>query len=200
MRGRGKPAPHCSNGEGGLLPRRGGGRTVQPSACKRRGWGHRRTGQALPPGAQSGRRSCRRGGEGGLTRFGKGRRKRQGGQRGGGGGRPRRGRGRRQIRPQNKHGVPAWRGGREEQSQAWLSGRPAAATPFPAYGSLHRQRWTLPALPERVPGPASGSRPCQSPPWRGLPDGRKAADAFARVAAFSPSVNGSPGNRRVGSG
>lgn len=101
-----------------------------------------------------------------------------------GGGQGEEGDGSRSI-PKTSMACQPGRGGGEEQSQAWLSGRPAAATPFPAYGDLHRQHQTLPA---QVPGPARDSRPCQSPPQRGLPDSRKAADAFAQVAAFSPSV------------
>lgn len=74
------------------------------------------------PGVQSGGRSCRRGGRGGLTGFrwgGRGRERGRGGEEGDGG------------RSVPKTSV-AWQG-REggEQSQAWLLGRPAAATPLP---------------------------------------------------------------------
>lgn len=77
MRGCGKPAPHCSNREGGRLPPRGSARCGPAAGQGRGGF----------PRVQSGGRSCQGGGRGGLTGFrweGRGRERGRGGEEGDG--------------------------------------------------------------------------------------------------------------------
>lgn len=178
----------------------GGAARYGPPLAKGAGWGAQTYQPGASPGAQSGGRSCRRGGEGGggLTGFREGRRKRQGRARGGDG------------RPEARKGTAAslspkqaWRaslargqggggGGRAESGLALREAGGSYPLPCPTDASIDNAGPCLRCL-RGSPGRLGAPGPARTHPGGGLPDSRKAADAFARVAAFYPSVTAALG-------
>lgn len=164
MRGCGKPAPHCSNGEGGRLPPQGAARCGPAAGQGRGGSAPARPGAS--PGVQSGGRSCRRGG-GGLTGFrwgGRGRERGRGGEEEDGG------------RSVPKTSV-AWRG--------WEVGRAESGLALGEAGGSYTPSLT-PSLPTEAP--TDKARPC---PPRGAPWQQEGSGCV--VAVVSPSVGAAPG-------
>lgn len=148
----------------------GGAARYSPPLARGAGGGTDVPARRFPRGAERQEKlSERRGGGGRADRVREGKEEEAGRARDGGvGGRPRRGRGRRQIRPQNKHGVPAWRegaGGKSRVRPGSRGGRRQLPPSLPTEASINNAGACL----RGSPGPARGSRPCRSPPWRGLP-------------------------------